>query len=195
MVHQHEVCAQHCSAVGVYTKLCWPHNLDSFVRSCGMEQLMLFQPFALSLFTMSDTLAARFAHEALLLLQFDDQGIVNTDARTIAVPDSYVNIIPTDVRGITFSRTPQMNINILTLGNPDGVGVFFPNGLIGAISKPTGFNVTASGTDDFPSSPMVAFQVCHADSSLGASNAVAASIMSGIGLLSCHMHICVFGSK
>lgn len=68
-------------------------------------------------------------------------------------------MIPTDVRGLTFSRTPQQNINILTLGNPDGVGVFFPNGLIGAISKPTGFNKTASGTDDFPSSPMVAFQV------------------------------------
>ena len=94
-----------------------------------------------------------------LYLQFDDQGIVNTDARTIAVPDSYINMIPTDVRGLTFSRTPQMNINILTLGNPDGVGVFFPNGLIGRISKPTGFNETASGTDDFPSSPMVAFQV------------------------------------
>ena len=94
-----------------------------------------------------------------LHLQFDDQGIVNTDARTIAVPDSYVNMIPTDVRGLTFSRTPQQNINILTLGNPDGVGVFFPNGLIGAISKPTGFNETASGTDDFPTSPMVAFQV------------------------------------
>lgn len=104
-------------------------------------------------------------HNALLLTfscflrQFDDQGLVNTDARTIAVPDSYVNIIPTDVRGITFSRTPQMNINILTLGNPDGVGAFFPNGLIGAISTPTGFDATASGTDDFPTSPMVAFQV------------------------------------
>ena len=95
----------------------------------------------------------------LFHLQFDDQGIVNTDARTIAVPDSYVNMIPTDVRGLTFSRTPQQNINILTLGNPDGVGVFFPNGLIGAISKPTGFNETASGTDDFPTSPMVASQV------------------------------------
>ncbi|DBB03426.1 hypothetical protein WJX82_005723 [Trebouxia sp. C0006] len=90
--------------------------------------------------------------------QFDDQGLINTDARTIAVPDSYINIIPTDVRGITFSRTPQMNINILTLGNPDGVGAFFPNGLIGAISTPTGFDATAAGTDDFPSSPMVAFQ-------------------------------------
>jgi len=101
-------------------------------------------------------------YSSVFLPQFDDQGLVNTDARTIAVPDSYVNIIPTDVRGITFSRTPQMNINILTLGNPDGVGAFFPNGLIGAISKPTGYNVTAAGTDDFPSSPMVAFQVSSA---------------------------------
>ena len=92
-------------------------------------------------------------------MQFDDQGIVNTDPRNIAVPDSYVNIIPTDVRGLTFSRTPQMNINILTLGNPDGVGVFFPNGLIGAISTPTGYNVTSDGLADFPTDPMTAMQV------------------------------------
>ena len=99
------------------------------------------------------------ADSAVLLLQFDDQGIVNTDPRNIAVPDSYVNIIPTDVRGLTFSRTPQMNINILTLGNPDGVGVFFPNGLIGAISTPTGYNVTSDGLADFPTDPMTATQV------------------------------------
>ena len=43
----------------------------------------------------------------LWLLQMDDQGLVNTDPRTIAVPDYYVNMIPTDVRGLTFSRTPQ----------------------------------------------------------------------------------------
>ena len=96
---------------------------------------------------------------AVLLLQFDDQGIVNTDARSIAVPDSYVNLIPTDVRGLTFSRTPQQNINILTLGNPQGVGVFFPNGLIGRISTPTGYNLTSDGLADFPVSPQVAFQV------------------------------------
>ena len=75
-------------------------------------------------------------------------------------------MIPTDVRGLTFSRTPQMNINILTLGNPDGVGAFFPNGLIGAISKPTGLDQMSSGTDDFPSNPMVASQVSLSPSSL-----------------------------
>ena len=110
-------------------------------------------------FRHRDCVLLKLRPDVLFHLQFDDQGIVNTDARTIAVPDSYVNMIPTDVRGLTFSRTPQQNINILTLGNPDGVGVFFPNGLIGAISKPTGFNETASGTDDFPTSPMVASQV------------------------------------
>lgn len=51
------------------------------------------------------------AHEALHLkmcwvLQIDDQGLVNTDPRYIAVPNTWVN--PTDVRGLTFSRTPQM---------------------------------------------------------------------------------------
>lgn len=43
----------------------------------------------------------------LLLVQIDDQGIVNTDSRTIAVPHDYANFIPTDIRGLTFARTPQ----------------------------------------------------------------------------------------
>ncbi len=36
-----------------------------------------------------------------------DQGLVNTDPRFIAVPASYINLIPTDVRGLTFNRSPQ----------------------------------------------------------------------------------------
>ena len=40
--------------------------------------------------------------------QLDDQGLVQTDPRNIAVPDGFVNMIPTDIRGLTFSRTPQM---------------------------------------------------------------------------------------
>ena len=43
----------------------------------------------------------------MCIVQSDDQGLVNTDPRTIAVPDGFVNMIPTDVRGLTFSRTPQ----------------------------------------------------------------------------------------
>lgn len=35
-------------------------------------------------------------------------------------------MIPANIQGLTFARTPQMNINILTIGNPDGVGAFFP---------------------------------------------------------------------
>ena len=42
------------------------------------------------------------------VLQFDDQGLLNTDPRTIAVPESYINNIPTDIRGVSFSRTPAM---------------------------------------------------------------------------------------
>ena len=44
------------------------------------------------------------------------------------------------------------NINILTLGNPDGVGVFFPEGLLGTITKPTGYNASDPADQDFPSS-------------------------------------------
>ena len=42
-------------------------------------------------------------------------------------------------------------INILTLGNVDGVGVFFPKGLLGAIVKPTGYNASSSGNQAYPS--------------------------------------------
>ncbi len=40
--------------------------------------------------------------------QLDDQGLVQADPRNIAVPDQFPNMIPTDIRGLTFSRTPQM---------------------------------------------------------------------------------------
>ena len=42
-------------------------------------------------------------------------------------------------------------INILTLGNPEGVGVFFPEGLLGAITKPTGYNASSAGNQAYPS--------------------------------------------
>ena len=98
--------------------------------------------------------------------QFDDQGLVNTDPRNIAVPSNYINLIPTDIRGLTFNRSPQMNINILTLGSPNGTGVFFPEGLLGRINTPTGYAAVASGLDDFPASPSVASQVCTAPTAL-----------------------------
>ena len=50
-------------------------------------------------------------------------------------------------------------INIYTLGNPDGVGVFFPDGLVGNINSPAGYMNMATGLEDFPASPMDAYQV------------------------------------
>ena len=75
------------------------------------------------------------------------------------MPDTYINNFPTDVRGLTFSRTPQQLINMYSLGNTQGVGPFFPNGLVGAINKPTGYTNMASGLEDFPSEPYLATQV------------------------------------
>ena len=48
----------------------------------------------------------------------------------LAVSDGFVNNIPTDIRGLTRNRTPQQLINIATLGNINGIGGFFPNGLV-----------------------------------------------------------------
>jgi hypothetical protein len=51
-------------------------------------------------------------------MQVDDQGLVNTDPRTIAVPLNFVNMISTDVHGLTFDRTPQMVRRFLFLLYP-----------------------------------------------------------------------------
>ena len=45
------------------------------------------------------------------------------------------------------SAPPAQHINILTLGSPTGMGVFFPNGLNGNIKSPIGYNVTDPGTE------------------------------------------------
>ena len=42
-------------------------------------------------------------------------------------------------------------INIVTLGSPVGKGVFFPNGLLGEIVTPYGYNMTDPGNKTFPS--------------------------------------------
>ena len=40
--------------------------------------------------------------------QLDDQGLIQDDSRFIAVPDGFINLFPTDIQGISFSRVPQM---------------------------------------------------------------------------------------
>jgi len=44
----------------------------------------------------------------------------------------------------------RQHINILTVGSPNGIGGFFPNGLNGVITSPFGFNVTDPRTEDIP---------------------------------------------
>lgn len=48
----------------------------------------------------------RILCQTVSMLQMDDQGLVNTDPRFIAT-STHINNVPTDVRGLTFSRTPQ----------------------------------------------------------------------------------------
>jgi hypothetical protein len=47
-------------------------------------------------------------------------------------------------------RAARQHINILTVGSPNGIGGFFPNGLNGVITSPVGFNMTDPGTEDIP---------------------------------------------
>jgi len=56
----------------------------------------------------------------------------------------------------------RQNINVLTLGSPNGIGVFFPNGLNGVITKPTGYNATDSGVEDIPKHAISSGQGCFA---------------------------------
>lgn len=77
---------------------------------CGLLTFVLWlqivQPFG-------ETVLQVFARMSALRDQLDgatsqiDQGLVNTDPRFIAVPTGYVNLIPTDIRGLTLNRTPQ----------------------------------------------------------------------------------------
>jgi hypothetical protein len=40
-------------------------------------------------------------------VQETDQPLVNSNPNFIAVPSRNINLVPTDIRGLTFSRTPQ----------------------------------------------------------------------------------------
>ena len=138
--------------------------LHSHIVFCCLS--VLFTSRACTPFWRPCTVPIQLQHEIVftsqnLWLQSDDQGLVNTDPRNIAVPDTFINNIPTDIRGLTFSRTPQQLINMYSLGNPSGIGPFFPNGLVGAINSPVGYANMATGLEDFPASPMDAFQVGH----------------------------------
>lgn len=88
---------------------------------------------------------------------FVDQGLINTDPRFIAVPDSFVNMMPTDVRGLTFNRTPGQLLRILFIG-AETKGGFFPNGVYGNINSTKGYNAVVSGTADWPKDASLAFQ-------------------------------------
>ncbi len=50
-------------------------------------------------------------------------------------------------------------LNIIFLGDQSGKGTFFPEGILGKINTPKGFDELASGTENFPIWPKKAPQV------------------------------------
>jgi hypothetical protein len=121
----------------------------------AVERMLLWQRRKNIVEPFGETVEQVFARVSAMRDRFDgppltDQGITNTDARHIAVPAEAVNMIPTDIRGITFNRTPAQVINILTQ-HPSGKGLFFPEGLNGKINTPAGFDQMAAGDETWPS--------------------------------------------
>lgn len=117
-----------------------------------VERFLLWQMRNMTVQPFNETAQQVFARISAYRDMMDgapltDQGLVNTDPRTIAVPYNFINLIPTDVQGLTLDRTPQQIINILTIGSANGTGGFFPNGLLGKLNKPTGYADIANGTD------------------------------------------------
>ena len=67
--------------------------------------MQIIEPFG-------ETVTQAFARVSALRDMLDgpsntDQGLINTDPRYIAVPDGFINLVPTDIRGLTLNRTPQ----------------------------------------------------------------------------------------
>ena len=60
-------------------------------------------------------------------------------------PAGNINLVPTDIRGLTFSRTPQQVLRIVTLGSDTGRGGFFPRGVNGRITSPAVFSDAVNG--------------------------------------------------
>ncbi|KAK9862594.1 hypothetical protein WJX84_000232 [Apatococcus fuscideae] len=92
----------------------------------AVERYLAFERRNNRVYPTNETVAQVFARlsayrDSMDGPQFDDQGLLNTDPRSIAIainqpnPGQYINLFPTDVHGITFSRTPQQVINIQTV--------------------------------------------------------------------------------
>lgn len=120
----------------------------------AVERMLLWQRRKNIVEPFGETVEQVFARLSAMRDRFDgppltDQGLTNTDARHIAVPAEAVNMIPTDIRGITFNRTPAQVIHILTQ-HSSGKGLFFPEGLNGKINTPAGYDQMAAGDETWP---------------------------------------------
>lgn len=126
----------------------------------GVDRLMLWQrrnetvePFGVSVEVMVQAISD--LRDNLDGPLESDQGITNNNTNLIAVPTDSINLAPTDIRGLTFSRTPQQVLHILTLGSPTSKGGFFPDGVNGRINSSVGYNVSANAYKGYSGNKVV----------------------------------------
>jgi hypothetical protein len=92
-----------------------------------------------------------------------DQALKNFNLNFIAVPTDNINLVPTDIRGLCFSRTPQQVLRILTNGSPTSKGGFFPDGINGRLNSSEGYNVSANAYKGYPGNKVVVRTLAQAN--------------------------------
>lgn len=92
-----------------------------------------------------------------------DQALKNFNRNFIAVPTDNINLVPTDIRGLCFSRTPQQVLHILTNGSPTSKGGFFPDGINGRLNSSEGYNVSANAWKGYPGNKVMVMSLAQAN--------------------------------
>ncbi|KAF6253913.1 ferritin-like domain-containing protein [Scenedesmus sp. NREL 46B-D3] len=92
-----------------------------------------------------------------------DQALLNGNPNFIAVPTRNINLVPTDIRGLTFSRTPQQVLRIVTLGGDGDKGGFFPDGVNGKINSTEGYTDAANAYGGYPGNEVKVVSLTEAD--------------------------------
>lgn len=101
------------------------YHAGSIRKQLIQNSSYVVQPYGVEVNVIIEAISAL---RATLAGAADDQGILR---------DGAPNEVPTDSNGLTYTRTVSQVIAIVTAGAPNGIGLFYPEGLNGAINGST----------------------------------------------------------